>query len=261
MTATAQRNLPSGDVLLRAIAVIEVAAYPHAEWEAHMTANGAIAVSAFHSQFLPATRVYRYARHIALHTGYDEAGLAAGIALLARYAVSTGRGVTPLVLHRLLATCIQVGMKASSDRFLKNVYAAPMAGMTLPELNHLEFALADALGFRLIPTAAELCELPRRLAELHPAPTLGRVHEIMAACCHPEVAPAAFLSAATSWADQGRLERRPSSGSDRATSDASSSVRSPASSHAETSQSEWAPSGRFQCGLSVAEEASVAETR
>uniref|UniRef100_A0A6U4V2G9 Uncharacterized protein n=1 Tax=Neobodo designis TaxID=312471 RepID=A0A6U4V2G9_NEODS len=44
----------------------------------------------------------------------------------------------------------------------------------------------------MIPTAAEMCELPRRLAELR-TPTLGRVHEILAACCHPDIRAASDL--------------------------------------------------------------------
>ena len=73
-------------------------------------------------------------------------------------------GVTALTMHRLFATCMQLGMKTASDHFVKNAYVARLVGMTLAELNALELELAVALDFRCHATCAEMCELPSALA-------------------------------------------------------------------------------------------------
>jgi hypothetical protein len=61
---------------------------------------------------------------------------------------------------------MQLGMKTASDHFVKNAYVARLVGMTLAELNALELELAVALDFRCLPTCAEMCELPRALADI-----------------------------------------------------------------------------------------------
>jgi len=129
-------------------------------------------------------RFPRYALHVAKATGYGHEGLAVGLALMARYAVATGRGVTPLSMHRLFATCMQLGMKTASDRFLKNVYVAPLVGMALAELNTLEADLAAALGFGALATAAELTRLPEALAALPPGAPTDDVQRVFAAHAH-----------------------------------------------------------------------------
>jgi hypothetical protein len=94
------------------------------------------------------------------HAGYEAHGIAVG--LIARYAVASG-GVTPLAVHRLLGTCIEVGMKATSDDWETNAYAAPVAGLTAAELDaaELEAVLHDTLAFNVRPSRAELSNLPR----------------------------------------------------------------------------------------------------
>jgi hypothetical protein len=133
-------------------------------------------VTPFHSSAVPRLSLAAYARHVANATGYGAEGLAVGLALMARYdraaaaraadaAVdATLVGVTALTMHRLFATCMQLGMKTASDHFVKNAYVARLVGMTLAELNALELELAVALDFRCLPTPSEMCELPCSIA-------------------------------------------------------------------------------------------------
>lgn len=164
---------PHSATLQTALAVVEAALLPYAASEASAVKKAQIEgrltggpITPFHSVDVPSIDLSAYAAHVARRTGYGGLGIAAGIALMARYACLSGRGLTPLAMHRLLATGMQLGMKAISDSFVKNVYVAPIAGMTLPELNHLEETLVDGVDFRCIPTNREVCELPRALAAL-----------------------------------------------------------------------------------------------
>ena len=181
--------LPSSAVLLAALDVVGAAVMPSADAELRRVAafmqlaqagseDAVDALSPFHSSAVPHLSLAAYARHVANATGYGAEGLAVGLALMARYdraaaaraadaAVdATLVGVTALTMHRLFATCMQLGMKTASDHFVKNAYVARLVGMTLAELNALELELAVALDFRCLPTCAEMCELPRALADI-----------------------------------------------------------------------------------------------
>jgi hypothetical protein len=113
-------------------------------------------VTPFHSSVPPPIALSAYALRIVHHSGYGADGLALGLALMGRYVKATGEAPTPLTVHRLLAICIVVGMKATCDKFVKNVYMAPIVGVPLAELNNLEVALLKSLAYCAIPDAAEL---------------------------------------------------------------------------------------------------------
>ena len=189
--------LPSSAVLLAALDVVGAAVMPSADAELRRVRDeqrcavdrdcpdGDGISTPFHSSAVPHLTLAAYARHVANATGYGAEGLAVGLALMARYdraavaraaaAAAAGSadnntadvafdatlvGVTALTMHRLFATCMQLGMKTASDHFVKNAYVAPLVGMTLAELNALELELAVALDFRCHATCAEMCELP-----------------------------------------------------------------------------------------------------
>ena len=184
-------DLASVKDIWAALATVERAALPLAPAELEIVAAATArsrasgredpALTPFLSASVPEMSFPRYALHIVKATGYGHEGLAVGLALMARYAAVSGRGVTPLSMHRLFATCMQLGMKTASDKFVKNVYVAPLVGMSLAEHNTLERALARALDFRAMVTAAELAELPKALAALPPSGGMAAVHRVFEA--------------------------------------------------------------------------------
>jgi hypothetical protein len=146
-------------------------------------------VTAFHSSVKPLVTLVSFAWRIVHHSGYHADGLAVGLALLGRYVKATDAAPTPLTVHRLLATCIVVGMKATSDKFVKNVYMAPIVGVPLVELNWLELSLMKTLNFTVLPTAQEILSIPPRLLGL-----TGRGPEaLLRALAEPAVATVAFI--------------------------------------------------------------------
>uniref|UniRef100_A0A7S1KZF6 Uncharacterized protein n=1 Tax=Neobodo designis TaxID=312471 RepID=A0A7S1KZF6_NEODS len=178
-------TLPSPATLQAALAAIEEAVMPSVDAElaavAAQQATGHLhggCITPFHSCAVPGVTLPQYAVHVAKTTGYTSHGLAHAIAMMGRFAVATRRGITPLAMHRLSTVAMQVGMKCSNDAFVKNVYVAKLAGMTLPELNHLEEFFVNAINFDCMPSDAELCDLPRALAALYRngAATHANVH-------------------------------------------------------------------------------------
>jgi hypothetical protein len=75
---------------------------------------GSPAVTPFHSSAVPPVPLAQYAHRIAHFSGYGAFGIQIGLALLGRFTQATGRVPTPLTAHRLLATSIIVGMKATA---------------------------------------------------------------------------------------------------------------------------------------------------
>jgi hypothetical protein len=120
----------------------------------------------FHSRMAPPVSLVDYGLRVVHYSGYGAEGLTIGLALLGRYVKATGIAPTFLTAHRLLATCIVVGMKATSDKFVKNVYMAPIVGVPLVELNWLELTLLEAIGFCAIPTPHEFHRTPREIFAL-----------------------------------------------------------------------------------------------
>ena len=143
-------------------------------------------VTAFHSTTLPAIAFADYATLVAERTGYGREGVAVGLALMARYAVATKRGITPLSMHRLFATCMQVGMKATCDAFVKNVYIAAVVGMTAPELNSLEVLLLHGISYRAVPSPAAFSALPCALEALPVHATSSDLFSVLSRFCGSE---------------------------------------------------------------------------
>ena len=103
-------DLPPLKLLFQAIAVVHHTAVAHADAEQQFVARArkhravrSAALTPFHSVTLPELSLTHYALAVAKQTKYGAEGLATGLALFARYAVASGRGVTPLTMHRLLA--------------------------------------------------------------------------------------------------------------------------------------------------------------
>jgi hypothetical protein len=120
----------------------------------------------FHSCVEPTISLPKFILDMARRSGYGGDGIATGLALLGRYVHATGQPPTPLLIHRLLATCIIVGMKGLNDLFVRNDYMADIVGLPLKELNALEVALLHAIHFAAIPSASEVSSVCQELLQL-----------------------------------------------------------------------------------------------
>lgn len=142
----------------------------------------------FHSSHVPNVSLPDYGLRLVRHAGYGSAvSLCVAIALMGRYAVASGRCITPLTAHRLLLACFYVGRKAacSNDddadtrgdgRCLRAdaVHTSLAGGVTVDELDRLEMALMEVFRFAVVPSEREVFEVPRSLAALadaHARPT------------------------------------------------------------------------------------------
>jgi hypothetical protein len=149
---------------------------------------GSPAVTPFHSSAVPPVPLAQYAHRIVHFSGYGAFGVQIGLALLGRYTKATGRVPTPLTAHRLLATCIIVGMKANCDLFVRNDYMAQIAGISLRELNALEITFLKTIDFAVVPTEDEVIRIPQRLRVLDAAAIRRHRHgavskDLVAALC------------------------------------------------------------------------------
>merc|ERR1719197_1060976 len=81
-------------------------------------------ITPFHSSAVPQMTLVRFAHALCYHTQYGRFGIAAAVALMARYVAAANVTLTPLVVHRLFLTAMQVGVKTNTDMFLKNSYFA-----------------------------------------------------------------------------------------------------------------------------------------
>jgi hypothetical protein len=143
---------------LRCLALIATYARPDHSLDTTLTP--------FHSKFVPPVALTSYGLRIAHHSGYGPEGLSVGLALMGRYAKATGSTPSAVTLHRLLATCVVVGMKATSDKFVKNVHMATVVGVPLAELNWLEISLLAVLQYAVTPRERELHELSQNVHTL-----------------------------------------------------------------------------------------------
>jgi hypothetical protein len=176
--ATAQARLPSAapstrttntshQLLLQQLlhAVASLARHMSSDCSQSSSSSRRVATP-FHSSAVPPVPLAQYAHRVVHYSGYGAFGLQLGLALLGRYVRRTGFCPTPLTAHRLLATCIVVGMKANCDHFVRNKDMAAIVGVPLPELNALEFAFVTAVDYAVMPTVDEVIRIPQRLSEL-----------------------------------------------------------------------------------------------
>mmetsp|Transcript_13794 Transcript_13794/g.42940 ORF Transcript_13794/g.42940 Transcript_13794/m.42940 type:complete len:288 (-) Transcript_13794:1577-2440(-) len=124
------------------------------------------ASSCFYSSAVPDVSLSAYAHCLGAHLGYGAHGINVAAALLVRCA-RAGARVCALTAHRVLLACIVVGGKANYDVFVGNRHLADLASVELSELNALEAALFERLGFRaVVLTNAELAAAPDALCAI-----------------------------------------------------------------------------------------------
>jgi hypothetical protein len=103
----------------------------------------------FHSRLVSRLSLWRFATALATHTRCDLETTLVALVLFTRYCDTMSLRPTLHMMHRLYVACLQVGLKAHSDAFLKNSAYARVAGITLEELNRLEYTLLQALHWQV----------------------------------------------------------------------------------------------------------------
>jgi hypothetical protein len=138
-------------------------------------------VTYFHSRTVPDLTLYQ------LGAALDEAFLCGDEALLValvlvdRYCGRASVKPTTHMMHRLYVTCLQVGIKAHCDSFLKNATFADLAGVALSELNCCESALLRGLDWRALVTSEECVAFVREMLDWRQAnsPSKCRVSPLL----------------------------------------------------------------------------------
>lgn len=112
-------------------------------------------VTYFHSKAVPPLSLWELAATLdaSLQCG-DEAMLVA-LVLVDRYCAASDVKPTLHSMHRLYATCLQIGMKTHSDMYYSNATFAAAAGISLVELNWCEVAVLTGLRFRSLVTSEQ----------------------------------------------------------------------------------------------------------
>jgi hypothetical protein len=190
----------------------------------------------FHSRVVPGMSLYELACALRQYTRCDEGALVVAVVLFMRHCERTSLRPTLHMMHRLYVACVQVGIKAHSDRFPCNKTFARIAGITLQEMNRLETTLVVALDWNVqvrrnhIAAAVQqlLCQHDinpssrnsrgdRRHRRHHPATTygsrrLGTINSPAPTCTseHPATA-ASPLAPGSTQRSRARSCRAPSS--------------------------------------------------
>uniref|UniRef100_A0A7S1QNY3 Uncharacterized protein n=1 Tax=Neobodo designis TaxID=312471 RepID=A0A7S1QNY3_NEODS len=128
-------------------------------------------VTFFHSRRVPGLSLYELGCTLDRTTECGEEALLVTLVLMDRYCA--GAKVTPTehLMHRLYVTCLQIGIKAHCDRYIKNKDFAAAAGVSLAELNCCERIAMDGLKWRAQVTSEQgVCFVREYLAARPPSP-------------------------------------------------------------------------------------------
>ena len=132
--------------------------------EAICTCNDDVACdgprSAFDAAKIPALRLDDYVARILKYTKFSGSTCFCVALLYMRKIFECGsdqhEALTFRNVHRLLVTAVHVACKASDDVHHANSFMALVAGIEVRELQTLELALCELLGWRLMPDADDV---------------------------------------------------------------------------------------------------------
>jgi hypothetical protein len=103
----------------------------------------------FHSRVVPTMSLWSLAKALDQHTSCGEECLLIALVLFSRFCEVANLLPTAHMMHRLYVACLQVGLKAHSDRFPSNKSLARIAGITLQEMNRLEQSLVHGMDWNV----------------------------------------------------------------------------------------------------------------
>lgn len=162
-----------------------------------------LVATGFHAVKPPSLDIESYLARINHFFCFSEACLVLGIVYIDRLMkLHPEFVVSPLSIHRLVATSMSVAAKFFDDDFFANSYYSRVAGVRVSELNALEAQFLQMLGWRLHVTPEEYASyrghfenvLPpaqdTTLTNTGPKMTLRSTPPVVNSTSHPAVAPA-----------------------------------------------------------------------
>ena len=101
----------------------------------------------FYNYEIPEISIYKYLQRIILYTNIEENTLVSSLIYIDRLCIKNVP-VNKFTIHKLLFTCILIALKVNEDCFYKNNYYSEISGISLKELNLLEYNLLVLLDFQ-----------------------------------------------------------------------------------------------------------------
>ena len=112
-------------------------------------------VTYFHSKRVPSLTLFDLGSTLDQTIGCGHEAMLVTLVLMDRYCTAAKVAPTEHLMHRLYVTCLQIGMKAHSDRFLTNADFAKAAGVSLAELNCCERVALAGMQWRAQVTSEQ----------------------------------------------------------------------------------------------------------
>ena len=101
----------------------------------------------FYNYEIPEISIYKYLQRIILYTNIEENTLVSSLIYIDRLCIKN-IPVNIYTIHKLLFSCILIALKVNEDCFYKNNYYSEISGISLKELNLLEYNLLVLLDFQ-----------------------------------------------------------------------------------------------------------------
>jgi len=114
------------------------------------------ALTMFHSRTVPKLSLFQLGCALRRMVKCTDEALLVALVLMCRYCEATETVPTAHLMHRLYVASLQVGIKAHSDRYMRNDAFARFAGVTHQELNRLEVELLHGLRWKAQVTLPEI---------------------------------------------------------------------------------------------------------
>lgn len=105
--------------------------------------------TAFYSDIIPTISLNDYLNRIIKYTEIEKKTLIIALIYIDKYSLSRNETISIHIIHKLLFAAILLAIKYNEDNIYNNQYYSEVAGITLNELNQIEYELFVKLDFSL----------------------------------------------------------------------------------------------------------------
>ncbi len=109
----------------------------------------------FSSPTVPQISIVQYLERLVSHLGMEKATLISSLIYIDRYCNYTKQNLNKFTIHRLILTSVLLALKFNEDLIYKNSHYAVIGGVSLEELNTLEYNFLKVVDFSLFIEKAE----------------------------------------------------------------------------------------------------------
>ena len=103
----------------------------------------------FSSKIIPKISIEQYLMRIQTYSNMEKNTLIVSLIYIDKFCKISGISLNYHNIHRILFTSILISIKYNEDRFYENKYYADIAGVSLKELNSLEYNFVYLMNFLL----------------------------------------------------------------------------------------------------------------